>query len=190
MMQANKKYQLLLDDTIIREGRKLYRIQALRDVRHSVEKGEVGGYVESEANLSQEGTCWLFDDACAYENGRVEGDALLSGHATLRGKAKLIEEAMVFGHAIVEGEATVGEESVLRDQVVVGGKAVVKGRVRLTECVHVGENAHVEGDPKGISLVLVGTTMIMGNTVIQGQGTFSEEEAILEGGLFTLRGKA
>ena len=53
----NKKYELLEDDAIVREGRKLYRIQALRNVRIGVKTGAVGGYVEKEANLSHEGAC-------------------------------------------------------------------------------------------------------------------------------------
>ena len=67
--------------------------------------------------------------------------------------------------------------------------AIIRDGRMLKDDVHVGENANVQGDPKRC-LSIEGTTMIMGNTVIQGQGTFSEEEAILEGGLFTLRGKA
>ena len=180
----NKKYRLLEDDTIVRDGRTLYRIQALRDVCYSVKEGKVGGYVESEANLSHEGRCWLYHDACAYEDARVEGDAMMKLDATLRGKAKLIEKACLWNHAIVQGEAQVGGESILEDQVVVGGKANVKGWVRLKECVHVGENAHVEGDSKELSLLIKGTTMIVGDTIIQGYGRFSEKDAILEAGSF------
>ncbi len=181
-----KKYQLLEDDTIVRDGRKLYRLQALRDVRHGVKAGDLGGYVEKEANLSQEGTCWLFGKACAYEDARVEEDARLFGHATLRGKAKLIEKASLWREAIVQGEATVGGVSVLEDQVVVGGKAILKGRVCLYEDVHVGGNAYLEGEAPYHSLVLQGTTMIVGDTIIQGYGRFPERDAILEAGIFRL----
>ena len=184
----NKKYRLLEDDTIVRDGRTLYRIQALRDVRHSVEKGEVGGYVESEANLSHEGRCWLYHDACAYENGRVEGDAMLSGHATLRGKAKLIEEASLLGKAIMQGEATVGGESMIHDQVVVGGSAILKGNLLLYDDVHVGDAAYLLGDDPKRELVIQGTTMILGSTIMQGYGVFPEEEAILEAGSFLFEG--
>ena len=184
-MQA-KKYQLLLDDAIVREGRKLYRIQALRDVCYSVKEGKVGGYVESEANLSHEGKSWLFDDACAYEDARVEGDARMHWHATLRGKAKLSGDAMLWDQAIVQGEAKVGGGSRLKDQVVVGGKAVVKGMVRLYGFVHVGGSAYLEGEEKEVPLEILGTTMIHGDTIIQGYGLFSEEDAIFETGSFQI----
>ena len=185
-MRENKKYQLLEDDTIVRDGRTLYRIQALRDVRFRVEKDAVGGYVEKEANLSQEGPCWLFDEACAYEDARVEGTAALYDEATLRGKAKLFEEARVLDQVIVQGEAKVGGRSRLKDQVVVGGKAVVKGMVRLYGFVHVGGSAYLEGEEKEVPLEILGTTMIHGDTIIQGYGLFSEEDAIFETGSFQI----
>ena len=184
MNERNKKYRLLDRDTIVLAGRKLYRIQALRDVCYSVKEGKVGGYVESEANLSHEGRCWLYHDACAYEDARVEEDATLWGHATLRGKAKLIEGAALWGKAIVQGEAKVGGRSRILDQVVIGGKAVVKGRVSLHDDVHVGGNAYLEGEVASLSLVIEGNTMIMGSTILQGYGRFSEKEAMLEAGSF------
>lgn len=44
-----------------------------------VNPGELGGWGEHEANLSQEGTCWLFAKACAFEQSRREGDSAGSG---------------------------------------------------------------------------------------------------------------
>ena len=186
----NKKYKLCEDDTIVRDGRKLYRLQALREFRQGVKAGDLGGYVEKEANLSQEGTCWLFGKACAYEDARVEGDAMMHGHATIRGKAKLLEEARVFEQAIVQGEAKIGGESVLHDQVVVGGKAEVQGRVILYGFVHVGESARVEGSRRSQYLVIEGTTMLLGDTVIEGYGGFPEKDAILEAGSFQVEAYA
>lgn len=63
-----KKYKLLENDTITVIGRTLYRIEALRDFA-DVEKGDKGGYVESEDNLYHDGNCWVFG------NARVCGNA-------------------------------------------------------------------------------------------------------------------
>lgn len=50
-----KKYQLLATDTCeIANTHTLYRVQALRDFA-DVRAGDLGGYVEEEANLSHEG---------------------------------------------------------------------------------------------------------------------------------------
>lgn len=52
----NKKYELT-DITKEYMGRTLHRIKALRDVDVSVKAGDLGGWVESEDNLSQVGEC-------------------------------------------------------------------------------------------------------------------------------------
>ena len=59
-----KKYELT-KDTIIINGRTLYRIRALRSFG-DVNEGDLGGYVESEANLFHEGTSWIHHGACVY----------------------------------------------------------------------------------------------------------------------------
>ena len=64
----NKKFELLLDDTITIFGIRLFRIKALISFG-SVEEGEIGGYVEKEDNLSSSGNAWVSGDA------RVYGDA-------------------------------------------------------------------------------------------------------------------
>jgi hypothetical protein len=54
--------------------RMLYRIQALKDFS-DVKSGDLGGWVESENNLSQEGDCWV------NGNAQVGGNAWVNGHA-------------------------------------------------------------------------------------------------------------
>ena len=57
-----KKYELVKDDTVIVEDINeckctLYRIRALKDLDDNVHKGDLGGYIQSEKNLSQKGNC-------------------------------------------------------------------------------------------------------------------------------------
>ena len=42
--------------------KKLYRIQALKDFARA-KAGDIGGYIESESNLSQSGNAWVYGDA-------------------------------------------------------------------------------------------------------------------------------
>lgn len=70
----NKKYELLVDDTITFFGWKLFRIKALISFG-SVEAGELGGYVAKEGNLSHEGDAWVYGNARVYGNAEVCGDA-------------------------------------------------------------------------------------------------------------------
>ena len=93
-----KKYELLQDQTIEWRGRTLYRICALQDFG-SVHAGDVGGYIECEHNLSQNGNAWVYDNARVYGNAWVCGDTLGCGNAWVCGDAR------VYGNALVCGDA-------------------------------------------------------------------------------------
>lgn len=60
-MNIEKKYKLT-EETINVYGRTLYRIEALRDFG-DVKKGDKGGFIENENNLTQYGKCWVYDNA-------------------------------------------------------------------------------------------------------------------------------
>ena len=50
----------------------VFRIRALRDIpKFGIKAGNLGGYIEHEGNLSQEGDCWIGDEACVYSNTRI-----------------------------------------------------------------------------------------------------------------------
>ena len=90
-----KKFKLTTD-TKMWFGRKLFRIQALVDFK-DVKKGDLGGYVEKENNLSQDGNAWV------YGNARVCGDAWVYGNARVCGDAEVSGDARVCGDACVSG---------------------------------------------------------------------------------------
>ena len=69
-------------------GLKLFRIEALKDFG-DVEKGEKGGWIEKEENLSQENNAWIYGNARVYGNAEIYGNASVYGDAWIYGK-KLI----------------------------------------------------------------------------------------------------
>ena len=95
------KYELLLIDAT-----GLHRIRALRDFS-DVRAGDLGGYVESLDNLSQEGDCWVYGNARVCGNARVYGNAWVYGDARVYGNAWVHENARVCGNARVYGNARV-----------------------------------------------------------------------------------
>ena len=80
-----KKYELTAE-FIEKWGKKLFRIKALISFG-SVEAGELGGYVEKEDNLAQDGDAWVYGDAWVCDNARVCGDARVYGDAEVCGNA-------------------------------------------------------------------------------------------------------
>ena len=89
----NRPLKYKLTDEFIDIGdKKLYRIEALKDFA-SIKKGDKGGFVESEENLSQNDNCWV------YRNARVKGDAKVFGDAQVYGNAKVNGNAEISGNA-------------------------------------------------------------------------------------------
>lgn len=87
-----KKYELLADDTIEFYGRTLHRIKACKDFGN-VKSGELGGYIESENNLSQAGDCWVYGNARVCGNAWVYDSARVCGNAEI----KRIQDVLVVG---------------------------------------------------------------------------------------------
>ena len=103
------KYELTNENLEI--GKKnLFRIRALKDFAH-VKAGDLGGWIESESNLSQEGTCWVSGEA------RVFGKACVFGSAQVYDSAQVYGSARVFGSAQVSGRACIKS---VADYIVVG----------------------------------------------------------------------
>ena len=57
-----------------KRGDNLFRVVALKDFGN-VKKGDIGGFIEKEENLSQEGLCWVYDNALICEGARVSDNA-------------------------------------------------------------------------------------------------------------------
>lgn len=114
----SKKFELVKEKYItLKDGRKLYQIRALREIQNermivSIKKGELGGYVESEKNLSQEGNSWISQSARVYENALVKDGSLVGNKVIVRGNAAIEDDAYVramsIGKTIIEDNARIG----------------------------------------------------------------------------------
>ena len=120
----SKKYELVLDDSIAFYGRVLYRIRALKAFR-DVGSSALGGYIESEDNLSQDGDCWVYPGAMVFDHAQVLEDAMIYG------------SAKVFGYAIVQGSARVYNCAKIYGSAHIGDGAWVSGYVRVCGSVQI-----------------------------------------------------
>lgn len=159
---SEKKYELTDEVKKFSTGKVLHRIRAVKQFTICegvvVKKGEYGGWVESEDNLSQDGSAWVYDNAMVYGTSRVYGSAVILGSARVFGSACVFGEAMVFesahvcGEALVHGNASVhGTARVFDHACVCGnaqifGKARVKGRAMVRCCANVCNEAVIGGE--------------------------------------------
>lgn len=141
--RPNKKYEIT--DIAHPVYPELHRIRALRQVRDDVPAGELGGFVQSEANLSQgNDDAWLYDDSISRHEANVCGGAqlhdravaqdlaLVSGSSTMYGNAIACDSVIVTcgcirNDALVCGNARVRENSATHIAPVVTGQSVVMG---------------------------------------------------------------
>ena len=127
-----KKYELTSETKVI-NGVELHRIKALESFGN-VKNGDLGGWIESEKNLSQDGGSWVYDNAMVRGNAKVCDNATVCGNATVCRNAWVCGNATINGNAIVSGNATVR------------GNAWVGGNATVGEKAWVCENAWVCGD--------------------------------------------
>ena len=101
-----KKFELTAEFVTNVFGKKLFRIKALVAFGN-VEKGELGGFIEKEDNLSHGGNAWVYGDAWVSGDAQVSGDARVYGNAWVSGDAQVSGNARVSGDAQVSGDARV-----------------------------------------------------------------------------------
>ena len=101
MTVKNSKYEFT-GETKIEFGVKLHRIRAVAAITAiGIAVGTLGGWIESENNLSVSGNAWV------YGNARVSGNAWVYGNARVSGNAWVYGNARVYGNAWVSGDARV-----------------------------------------------------------------------------------
>ena len=81
------KYELTDNYKIVKDI-KVYQIRAIKDFGF-IKKGELGGFIEREENLSNSGNAWVGENAVVSENARVGGNAEVRGTAVVRGNARI-----------------------------------------------------------------------------------------------------
>ena len=107
----DKKYEL------IKEGGH-YRIKALKDFQlitgEIVKKGDFGGRIHGEHNLSQEGNCWIGYHARTLDNSRVLDDAVLKDHSTAYDNSTISGNVVMKDFSWAKGDSIISGNAVLQ----------------------------------------------------------------------------
>lgn len=124
-----------------------------KKVKKTREKmGEKGGWIEKMENLSQDGECWVGDNAVVCGFAYVSDDAQIRDRAEVGENARVSENAEVSGNAAVCGCAYVHGDAYItgKRRIAVDGSAEVLGRMlgNTTASGHayVGEDAEMMDD--------------------------------------------
>lgn len=178
--ENTKKFELVENLTLYHNGGLLYRIRALKNFG-DVKKGDIGGWVESEKNLSQKGLCWIYDDAKVSakarvsENARVMDLAVVDSNARVYGTAGVCDLSHVTDYAAVRGNSIVRDKSCVMefglvddhafvfDRATVSGRAQVVGFARICDDTRVTNGSIVSGNS-----FIVGNGYIGGDVIVNG----------------------
>lgn len=133
------KYELLKNNFIEYKGRKLYRIKALKSFS-DIKCGDIGGYVENGKNLSQNGNCWIYNNAKVYDAGRVFDNAIIKDNA------EVFDNASVLDNAIIQDNAICFNNSVIYRNAVCGIDTKVYGHGLIYEGTYL--NININSDIK------------------------------------------
>ena len=153
MSITNKKYEIVKSDSIVHNERTLYRIRALKYFStvngRTIEKGDLGGFVETEDNLSQEGNCWIFDNAKVYANAKILDDAIVDDSACIFdsavvcGAAEIYDFVKISDNAIVCGDAMVSERAIVFNEAEVLGNAWLFGTAKIGDKLSLNKGEYI-----------------------------------------------
>ncbi len=140
------KYSITDNTKTLSTGAVLHQIRAEKDFA-DVHKGDLGGWIEKPENLSQEGECWVYDDAWVYSDAWVYGDA------------KVANTARVFGRARIYGKAKVADSAWVHDSARICENARIYGDVELCGRATIREDAEISKHTDWAELTLDGSTI-------------------------------
>ncbi|GAL58064.1 putative acetyltransferase YdcK [Pseudescherichia vulneris NBRC 102420] len=107
----------------------LRQIVALRDF-HDVQAGTLGGWVEDEQVLSQQGSCWIYDEnSMVFGGSRIRDSARISQPCTIYDGVEIGGHAWVDGSEICRGARLSGNVLVQRSRV--SGECLLGGDARI-----------------------------------------------------------
>lgn len=154
-----RKYNLVpTDQTYSYHGKEihLYRIWAMRNIYDEdgvvlIEKGDRGGFVDSEQVLSHAGTCWIGGNAIVIES-------TVTDYVSVAGSAVIVDSRLS-GFANIQGQCY------LEDVILKGDGALICGSSKIQHCtleqdISIGNHVEITGVTMSGQLVLHGDTII------------------------------
>lgn len=204
-----RKYKYTGETRSLSPVSKVNQIQALRDIpRHNVKKGDIGGWIQFERNLSHYGDAWVADNARVVGSlTEVTGDALIADNAFVNIRSKVSGESIVSGNAVIARTELLGNRNFINDDakvtdvtiqgtdISITGDAKVEN-VLFTESaknISIGENAVFRNHWKplmvtGDTIIITGEALVQDIDTVHGRLITLNENAVVRDGA-SLNGK-
>lgn len=179
----DSKYEIT-DIVGYRFKKKVYRIRALKDFG-DVKKGDLGGFVSSYDNLSQEDNCWIYDDAAVMDNAILEDNSsihnmvIMCHDSIVCHNSKISKSCRIYGSTKITN-STISGKSVLRNTNIIGStiNGVIlsyKGRVWI-------EYSTIRGS------LLLSESLIFNSKIISDRASIYQDSVIMRSNIKLLNG--
>lgn len=125
---TNQKYEIT--DIAHEKYPFLHRIRALRDIGSEVKAGDLGGFVESERNLSYKpgDDAWIFNDAISAGTACVDRGSSLRDRAVACDSAYISHESVMLGDTRAEDDAYVRGATLMKNARVSGTSMILQSQ--------------------------------------------------------------
>jgi len=122
----------------------LFQIRAIQEGPWGI-VGTLGGFVQSEHNLSHKDNCWVYDNAQVFENALIYGNAIVFETALIFENSSISGEVRVSGNSKISGNAKVYENAWISEYAKVSGNAKISGKVNIYGNAQVYRHTQISG---------------------------------------------
>ena len=106
-----KKY-VFTGETIESNSATLFQIKAIADF-DNIKKGDIGGWVAREHNLSQDGNCWIGEGVKLHGEVKVYGDAQVMGNLSVHGNIHICHKAFINADGTIMSSGSIVDQTLI-----------------------------------------------------------------------------
>ena len=140
-----KKYELIEESKTIFKGREVFRVKALKDFS-DIKAGDIGGWVCSYNNLSQECDCWIYDDAKCLDDAKVYDNAKMFDNAIMYDNSKMFNKAKMFDNSIMCNNSVMYNNTRMLDNAIIYDNSIMYDNSRIAGNARMYDNAKMYGN--------------------------------------------
>jgi len=135
----------------------------VRRIRY--ESGPLGGWIESENNLSSSGKCLIGPSVTVAGNAVIKDNAIVLGQAVICGNVFIIGNARVEDRAVLQNDTKYG--LCITDNVVISGAASLKGSMVIDKNAVITDHALIIGGEDLNGIIISDDAFIGGKTIVK-----------------------
>jgi len=139
------------------------------------------GFIEDIEQLSEDGDCWVYDDACVFDESRVTGNARIIGTSRVR-DSRIMDDAIVDGDSELDN-CTLSGNSTIQNSLCVDTTMRDRSYVNTSKGVYHGElsghasvtghatvkDTQMSGAASCSGFAVVRTSTLWGNAQVSGR---------------------